>query len=73
MGVLSEITKNIVCIPEPENLERRLSIMWTDIKTPEGKLLCRINFQERLVECAKGIWIVTVNMDTKQVLKQRRA
>ena len=47
--------------------------MWSDIKTPEGKLLCRVNYQERLVECAKGIWIVTVNMDTKQVLKQRRA
>lgn len=47
--------------------------MWVDIKTPEGKLLFRINYDLRLVESAKGGWIVTVNMDTQEVVKTRRA
>ena len=46
--------------------------MWVDIKTPEGKLLFRINYELRLVESAKGGWIVTVNMDTQEVVKTRR-
>ena len=47
--------------------------MWVDIKTPEGKLLFRINYELRLVESAKGGLIVTVNMDTQEVVKTRRA
>lgn len=46
--------------------------MWYDIKTPDGKLLFRINYVERLIESAKGAWIVTVNMDTKEVARKRR-
>lgn len=47
--------------------------MWKEYRTPEGKLLFRINWVDRLIESAKGDWIVTVNMDTQKVFKVRKA
>ena len=47
--------------------------MWTEYRTPEGKLVFRVNWIEGLIESVKNGWIVTVNMNTKQVLRQRRA
>lgn len=47
--------------------------MWFDIKTPDGKLLFRINYEKRLIESAKGSWVITVNMDTREIVKTRRA
>ncbi len=46
--------------------------MWQEIRTPDGKLLFRINYDEKLVESAKSSWITTVNLETKEVTNQKR-
>lgn len=47
--------------------------MWEEIKTPDGKLLYRINYIDCLIESAKGIWIVTLNYMTREEVARRRA
>ena len=46
--------------------------MWEEIRTPEGKLLFRINRKERLVEGNKGGWIVTARLNGEEVKTERK-
>lgn len=46
--------------------------MWEEIRTPEGKLLFRINRKERLVEGKKGSWIVTASLIGEEVKTERK-
>lgn len=46
--------------------------MWDEIRTPEGKLLFRINRKERLVEGKKGDWIVTASLIGEEVKTERK-
>lgn len=46
--------------------------MWEEIRTPEGKLLFRINRKEKLVEGKKGGWIVTASLIGKEVKAERK-
>lgn len=46
--------------------------MWQEIRTPDGKLLFKINYEMKLVESAKNNWITTVNLETKEVTNQKR-
>ncbi len=46
--------------------------MWEEIRTPEGKLLFRINRKEKLVEGKKGDWIVTASLIGKEVKVERK-
>lgn len=46
--------------------------MWEEIRTPEGKLLFRINRKEKLVEGKKGGWIVTASLIGKEVKTERK-
>mgnify|MGYP001039163344 FL=1 len=48
--------------------------MWEEIRTPEGKLLFRINRDEKLVEGKKGEWVVvTASLKGKKVKAERKA
>lgn len=55
------------------NLIAEVANMWEEIKTPDGKLLYRINYIDCLIESAKGIWIVTLNYMTREEVARRRA
>lgn len=46
--------------------------MWEEIRTPEGKLLFRINRDEKLVEGKKGEWVVTASLKGKEVKVERK-
>lgn len=46
--------------------------MWEEIRTPEGKLLFRINRDEKLVEGKKGEWVVTASLKGKEVKTERK-
>lgn len=46
--------------------------MWEEIRTPEWKLLFRINRKERLVEGKKGGWIVTASLIGEEVKTERK-
>lgn len=46
--------------------------MWEEIRTPEGKLLFRINRDEKLVEGKKGEWVVTASLNGKEVKAERK-
>lgn len=46
--------------------------MWEEIRTPEGKLLFRINRDEKLVEGKKGEWVVTASLTEKEVKTERK-
>lgn len=48
------------------------TLMWEEIRTPEGKLLFRINRKERLVEGKKGGWIVTASLIGEEVKTERK-
>lgn len=48
------------------------TLMWEEIRTPEGKLLFRINRKEKLVEGKKGGWIVTASLIGKEVKAERK-
>ena len=46
--------------------------MWEEIRTPEGKLLFRINRDEKLVEGKKGEWVVTASLIREEVKTERK-
>ena len=46
--------------------------MWEEIRTPEGKLLFRINRKEQLVEGKKGEWVVTASLIGEEVKTERK-
>lgn len=46
--------------------------MWEEIRTPEGKLLFRINRKEKLVEGKKGEWTLVVSLENKEVKTERK-
>lgn len=46
--------------------------MWEEIRTPDGKLLFRINRKERLVEGKKGGWVVTASLIGEKVKTERK-
>lgn len=46
--------------------------MWEEIRTPEGRLLFRINRKEKLVEGKKGEWTLVVSLENKEVRAERK-
>lgn len=46
--------------------------MWEEIRTPEGKLLFRIDWKEKLVEGKKGEWTLLVSLESKEVRAERK-
>jgi hypothetical protein len=46
--------------------------MWTEVRTPNGKLLFRVNVIESLVESVKDGWIVLFNLKTQEVISKRK-
>lgn len=46
--------------------------MWEEIRTPEGKLLFRINRNKKLVEGRKGEWVVTASLVGEEMKTERK-
>lgn len=44
-----------------------------EVRITENKLVCKYDFDKGIVEIVKNGWVITINMQTKEVTKSRKA
>lgn len=44
-----------------------------EVRITDNKLVCKYDFDNGIVEIVKNGWIITINMQTKEVIKSKKA